>query len=640
MPIATNSQTGETMYLADDGQWQPARTAVNPNTKEMLAFDGKEWKSVPAKSKGILGYIDDAVRSVASGVTFGYADEFAAKMDELTGRGGTYEENVARERRRDKQIPAAISIPGEIGGAVAGTIATAPVRAPLAAATGIASLPTWARFGLGGAAGGAAYGSGNAEEGGRLAGAAEGAAIGAPIGAVAPYIARGVGATYNAVRGAMSPQANVAADLGRAIMRDETTPQALLQATRDLQAVRPGVATVADAGGENVRGLVERIAQTPGAGRTTVVPALTQRQQGQLGRISNDLRTLTGTRQTATQAIEETMERRATDARPLYDAAFNFNAREIPEVVSAWQNVTNTGWGRRILNSPQFRLNLQTEYGIADAANAPLMVQIDAFKKVTDDLIQDSIRSGRNNQSRILQGMRDNLLQAIDTANPAYATARNAWAGPSRYLQAIDEGRNILGTRVDAEQLAAAIANMTDAEREAFRIGAVSSIISKMGNDPARMADMTKYLRSPEMRARIAAIMPTDEARQQWAQRLNFEVSSSELAGRALGNSATARRLAERQDAESIVGDLVMDAFAGSPPASLLRRLVGAIPRRIRDTLRSRSDDVLAELLTDPQGMANLQNALQRVQSRLAPPSPLRNPAIVRGSNAAVYSND
>jgi hypothetical protein len=133
MPIATNPETGAVQFLDVDGAWKPARTAVNPQTKEMMAFDGKGWAAVPAQSKGVLGYIDDAVRSIASGVTFGYADEIAAKADELTGRGKDYETNLAAERARDKQIPLAIKLPGEIGGAVASTIAAAPVTAALAA---------------------------------------------------------------------------------------------------------------------------------------------------------------------------------------------------------------------------------------------------------------------------------------------------------------------------------------------------------------------------------------------------------------------------------------------------------------------------------------------------------------------------
>lgn len=634
MPLATNPQTGETVFLADDGAWKPAQTAVNPQTKEMMAFDGKTWSAVEAKSKGVLGYIDDAVRSLASGATFGYADELAAKMDELTGRGGSYDQNLAREQARDAQIPAAIKYPGEIAGAVGSAVAAAPVTGAVGAASGFAKLPGIAKAILGGTGVGAAFGSGDAQPGQRLQGAAQGAAIGAATGAVLPPIVGGIGRAATAIKGAISPQANVAADLGRAISRDNTTPEALLAHANELNAIRPGVATLADAGGENVRGLVERIAQTPGAGRTTVIPALTGRQQGQLGRLSADLSELTGTRQSATQAIQETMSQRADAAKPLYEKAFNFNAREVPEIAREWESVSSTGWGRSIVMSPNFRRTLQTEYGIKDATDAPLMVVIDAFKKQADDLVSAALRNGNNNQARVIGDMRERLVSVLDEHNPAYKEARAAWAGPSRYMQAIEEGRNILNTKVGSEELRNGMGALSDVDREGFRIGAVSAIQAKMGSDPAKMADLTKYLRSPEVRAKIAAMMPNEEAAQKWAQRLNFEVSSSEMTGRALGNSATARRLAEQSDANGIAGDLVMDMFAGSPPVGLLRRAIGAVPQKIRDTLRSRSDEILAELLTDPQSMNGLKQAIDRVSAQGQPRSIMRSPANAAAINA------
>lgn len=634
MPIATNPETGEVVRLTDDGRWEKTQSAINSQTKQMVAFDGKAWVEVPAKSKGVLGYVDDAVRSLASGVTFGYADELAAKMDELTGRGGSYSDNLLKEQYKDAQIPGLIKVPGEIAGAVGSAVAAAPATGAVAAATGLSKLPMLAKsIGIG-TTGGALFGSGNSDPGERLAGAATGAALGGAAGLATPYIMRGASSVYDQLKRAVSPQANVAADLERAILRDADTPAALSQRAADASQVRPGVATIADVGGENVKGLVERIAQTPGAGRTQVVPALTSRQQGQIYRISDDLMSLTGTRKTAFQAIDDTMKERAEAAKPLYDEAFNFNARAVPEIVREWTNISSTGWGKHIINSPDFKRTLQTEYGIKDAVDAPLMVVIDAWKKQADDLIGDAIRSGSSNKARVLSGMRDNMLRVMDEHNPAYAQARNAWAGPSRYLAAIEEGRNIFSTKVTAEQLHGALKVMPEAEREGFIIGAVSSAINKMRGDSAELGDMTKYLRSPEMRAKIAALMPDDAARQQWTQRLDFEVQSSKMTGRALGNSATARRLAEKQDAENLASDLVMGVFAGAPPVSLLRQAIGAVPKKVRDTLRSRSDDILAELLTDPKGMAGLRQAMDKVSGRNAPPSILRNSAAVSGENA------
>ncbi len=634
MPVALNEQTGEAVYLTSDGQWAPAQMAVNPQTKERMAFDGKEWKPLQAPSKGVLGYVDDAARSLASGVTFGYADEIAAKMDELIGRGN-YAQNVERERARDKQIPAAIAIPGEIAGGVAGAVAAAPVAGSAAAVTGLSRLPQTARYILSGGAGGALFGSGQAEEGGRLIGALQGAMIGGPAGYVAPKLMAGAQRLWSGVRNAVSPQANVAADLGRAIERDGATPAALSGRLTQLQQAVPE-ATLADVGGENVRGVLERVAQTPGSGRTVVVPRLEQRQQAQMNRLGADLQALTGSHRTATQAVEQTMAERASAANPLYTEAMDFNAREIPDIMRVWQNATETGWGRSILGSADLRKTLQSEYGIRDAADAPMMVLIDAWKKQVDGVVGEAIRAGNSNKARVLEGMRDRVIGTVDQFNPAYLSARNAWAGPSQYLEAVEQGRNILSRNVSAEELAATMRGMSDAQREAYTIGAVSAIRAKMGSDAARLPDMTKYLRSPEMRDKIALLLPDDAARQRWAQRLDTEIGVSQMTGRALGNSATYRRGAERQDADSLVGDLIADAFKTSTGSSTFFEAVmntsRNTARRARDTLRSRSDNILGDVLTDPAG--NWQGALNAAARQPGPLNPSTNQAAIGGFNA------
>ncbi len=439
-------------------------------------------------------------------------------------------------------------------------------------------------------------------------------------------IVGGVGATKTAgaVKNIVNPGTQASADLRRAILRDGDTPEGLSAKLAEMQKIRPD-ATLADVGGENVRGLVERVAQTPGAGRTIVQPALTERQQAQRARIADDLADLpvpgpefgpVVIKRTAMEALDETMNARKVAADPLYDQARNFNARDNPEIMQAWERETSGGFGKKILNSSEFKDTLQTEYGIADATQAPMMVVIDTWKKVADDMVKSAVKGGNNNTARVIGNMRDKVLEVVDTANPAYPKAREAWGGPSRYMDAIADGKDILSPKVTAEELAAKWSSMTDADREAYRIGAVSAIKGKMGNDPAKMADMTKYLRSPEMRGKIATMMPTPEAAASWEQRLGYEVKSSELTGQALGNSATARRLAERADADGIVGDLVMDALSHGLHGTLWR-LLTAGPKRVRDTVRSRSDKVLGSVLTEPQAPAlesTLEGAAQTAQ--------------------------
>lgn len=214
MPIAHNPDTGETLFLDSDNQWKPAQQAINPKTREMMAFDGKDWvhvdnaaaKSVAKEmasgnakddvpSDGISKKIDQAVRSIAQGVTLGYADRIAAKLESLTGIGGKsgdYEGNLKAERAKTAAVPGEISIPGEIAGAVAGTVAGGPIvrgagaiagAAVPAVANAASRIPGIIRAGLGAAGVGAVAGSSQGDTGAeRLQNAKTGAVAGAVTG--------------------------------------------------------------------------------------------------------------------------------------------------------------------------------------------------------------------------------------------------------------------------------------------------------------------------------------------------------------------------------------------------------------------------------------------------------------------------
>lgn len=616
-------------YYADTSPTEFAKAMGSP-----LVWNGKQYEAPGEAQSQRLKTFQDVGRSVANGLTFGWADEASAKMDELTGNG-TYEANLAKEHARDKQIPAAIAIPGEMTGAVAGSLAAAPLTGAAALATGARALPAWLRGAGVGLTTGGLYGAGNAAPGQRLEGAGEGAVMGTPGGAILPSLSAAGGRLKSELRGAFQPMTNVGADLGRALERDGLTPAQWADNFVRMKETRPGVATLADAGGENVKGVLERVAQTPGAGRTIAIPNLTERQRGQMFRVAGDLKELTGSPKASIDAVRETMEQRAKDSGPAYDKAMNFNARDNQEITGAWQRETANGWGKFILNSADLKNNLQTEFGIADAANGPMMRVIDSWKKQADWLVNQAIEKGDKNKARIISDMRDRVLETVDQHNPAYAAARDQWAGPERYLQAINEGKRIFGTQVDAAELPGALSRMGDSEREGFRIGVIAAAVKKMGLETANLPDQTKFFRSPEMRARVAAIMPTDEAREAWARRLDFEVGSSRDMGRALGGPATARRLAEQGDANNIVGDLVMEAFSGHPPVSLLKSLVSAVPGRIRDSVRSRSDRIVADILTNPDvSIDQLRTLMTHVQAQSAPVAPAKNAAAIRAISA------
>lgn len=638
MPLASDGN-GNFLSLGADGQWAPAQVARNPETGQELILDDGQWRDLNTLRGGRAneqaGGVDRVVRSVAQGASFGFADEIAAGGDALLGHlvgrgsqagsfGERYEQNLAAERGRDRAAAESNPIQttaGNIVGAVGGGIAATPRAVVQGAAT------TWGAVGrltgLGAAQGGVAgFGAGEGGVENRLSEAQTGAAFGGVAGAVAPAVGAGV---VRAVRGAQlaaSPTARAQRDLARAIVRDETTPEALVGAAREAEAVRPGGVMLADVGGENVRGLVERVAQTPGAGRTQVVPALTERQRGQMVRLVGDLRSGTGTARTALEATEEAMTQRATAARPLYDRAMEADISGANALSEVWQDVTSKGFGRDILRGRELRNMLATEHGITDPFRTFNMEVVDAWKRAADDRISAATRKGESNVARVLGQMRDRVVAAVDEVNPSYAEARNAWSGPSRYMDAITDGRDILNPKVSAAEMSAALGKMTEAEQEGFRIGAVSALVGRLENDASKLPDLTKYLRSPAMREKIAALMPDPGAAERWAASLDFEIRASELANRSMGNSATARRLAERADAEGgVAAEIIQGALRGTGLFDRLFNVAGAAGRRVRDTVQSRRDAALGRQLTEPGQAQRLQQFLGRGGGLGLPPS-------------------
>jgi len=640
------------------------------------------WASDPIVQPdgGGVGAGRSLLRGINDGMTFGFADEISsglsATLNPLTGSGNDgdtwgerYDLNVEGERALDRQAreqnPAA-SIAGGIGGGLlpmaltagasllpsAGRAAAGPVSRAAAQAT--PSLTQTAAEGSAiGAGYGGLYGLGSAEGDllERAPAAVDGAVVGAAVGAGVPVA---LSAGRAAISAARSSDRSAVQQVERALERDGMTVEQFRRQADELQQRYPGTAIPADAGGENVQGLIERVAQTPGAGRSQVIPALTERQQGQPQRITDTLQDLTkserdsfnraaedlgratGSKRTAYQAVEEAMAQRSRDAQPLYAKAYQEPvpwSTELEELFKrpVMQDAYRAASRRAGNEGRDFYgkfIDLKDD-GTFTMQSVPSTGDLDFIKKTLDSKVGTLERAGDYSESRVIKGIRTKLVDMMDTASPTYRQARAAWAGPSQFIEQVENGRSILSRNISAEELTANLGKLSPSELEGFRVGAVSAIVNKMGNDPAKMADVTKYLRSKEMRAKVGAMLPDDAARQRWGEMLDFEVNASSMAGRSLGNSATARRAAEMADADGVGGDLVMSALAGTPVGGLFSQFITKAGRGLRDSLRARSDQAVADALTQPGGLSAVQAKATRAGQPAPPPL-----LITRGAGA------
>ena len=595
-----------------------------------------EFKRAGKTAPG-LGAMD---RSIQQGVTLGWGDEISAatragaryltnavgltepKPGEPTDFGGLYEDRLADIRatnaRDASDAPVQTTVGELLGGAVtggAGAAAAPAMTMPRAILQGA---------GVGGATG-AVYGAGtaNGDMGDRLIGGATGLVGGAAVGGALPAVFGAASAAGQAI-GAIRPrnaERTANAKIAQALARDEMTPADLQRAyTAISTGGKVGDVTIADIAGPNVKGLVEGAANQPGAGRNWITRVLESRQASQLLRMTRDLRSLAGTPQRAYAVAQDVMAARQTAARPLYQAAYAADLTQHPQVLQLVEQIAQTPDGQRALQYAE-RMALNEGRQLT-----PRTVQfVDDLKRGLDHLVNSETTRdmvGRETVSplgRTVVGLRNQLLGAVDQAVPDYAAARNAWAGPSAYLDAIAEGKKIASMAPD--EIQGWLSRASQSEQEAFRVGAITAIMDKLGGAKGTVPDVAQRLNDTNWQGRIAALMPDQRAASEWLSRFSLERDMSRTATQTLGNSATARRLAQQEDGSD--GAILQDGIRSV--ASLLGdwkdALLNGVMRvaRSADRAQPERNRIIAERLVD-RDVFNNMNFLGWLNANPPPP--------------------
>lgn len=156
------------------------------------------------------GGVRSAVIGGAQGVTFGFADEMAARVLSLHPE---IDYDTALDYLQQEIASARANRPGTTAAAeIAGAIASPVARVGAGFAAGGATLGgQMARGAAVGAAQGAAYGAGSADQGERLQGAAVGGVIGGAVGGAVPVAMEGARRAVGAVQNARATKRAIAA---------------------------------------------------------------------------------------------------------------------------------------------------------------------------------------------------------------------------------------------------------------------------------------------------------------------------------------------------------------------------------------------------------------------------------------------
>lgn len=572
----------------------------------------------PPQQGGWFRHLDNLIRSVASGATFGLADEIAAGMGSLTG-GGSYENLLEAERARDRGISAWTKVPGEIAGGAATAIAAGPIVAGTRIAQAGSRLPGWAQAaGLGGAFGGA-YGFGTAEGGAedRLKGAATGGAVGAAAGPAFYYAGRGLEqAGRAAIRGIqqrVGPQAAARRAIGQAFSGDEMT---VGRARARLRELGPQ-ATLADVGGSNVKGLARAAGGQPGPAKNRIEAILKARGEGEAMRIERAIRR--GLDPEDFYAAEDAFLRNMREkAGPLYRQAYEKHQ----SIMSPRLNrLLTSQTGQRALRETAAIVADERAAGAAkylgavddeliaamrSARDVGKTVDIeprpgvirgfaletwDQIKRGFDSLLdrpayRNELTGRLNARGRAVDQMRRTLIKELDKATGGdkslYAKARAAYGGEAEAMTALREGRKAVNA--DPEQITRALRDLSAAGRDAYRSGFARALKDVVDKTPDTANIARRIWGNARSRERLRAIFPDRQKYNDFSRSMASEIIFGETKNAILAGSRTAPMLAEIQGARKAAGNI--GAILGSDLPLGGHALVRAgIGRRIAEGL-------------------------------------------------------
>jgi len=602
-------------------------------------------------------YAANLTRAVlGQGLAMGWGDEAEAWLRSKLGDEG-YDQALTKIRNEyggfAKQHPIAQTL-GEFAGGTAPGVAAMMIPGGQAAGAqqlSRSTLATLARLGAIGAGSGAVAGAGAAKEGERVGGAVAGGILGGVTGVGVPVALRGAGAGARWLRERLAPSdeyvqsvatgklAQALRDAGISPRQAETSMSVdrMLQVPSRLANVSPATVDLARA-----------VAQRTGQGAQTLERELVKQKAGARERTYQQVRR--GLQPGDYYGDEQRLvEELRSKAGTLYDQAYATGPVDDPRITEILKDPSFAGFynkARDIANKEALAAKLRGEdpsrfklpdihepIYINDPQTGLPVLQGFNLRQLPDVRTLDyikrgidaTIESGFNGQgmskseANALRQLRKEFVNAIDQNVPEYAAARRGYAGDMEVLDAMRTGYNDFG-KLDHEQITKMVADMSQAEREAFRTGVARNLYGSIMGPSSNRNAAQGVIGSPEMQAKLMPLFDTPEQFRLFKTALEREAQLFTEANRVLGGSQTAKTMQGREALESQpgVGEVVTGAVTGSFWPSLVGTVMRGLNKAtMTDSVAAKLADMLAA--HDPHQVAAAVKLLEEHTAQQAP---------------------
>jgi len=596
---------------------------------------------------------EQALRGARQGLTFGFSDELsglgAGAKALLSGEdaGAAYRQARDVERARldkfSEESPGASTLSQIGGGLLTGA---APARAATQAPTLLRALGKSALVGGGlGAVAGLGAGEGDFEQ--QAASTGKGALIGAAAGPVVTGLARGAPAAYRYLRpntvsetvrvpvdtnmasrvGAVAKEKPVqvtarekALDIVRdTLRRSGATPEQIeAELTRnELLTAKPEV--LADFLGDMGSRRLYSTRTLGGEAASKAVDRLANRGEGTSARVSEDVQRATAQRGQSLNQLDAKIENRRMMGNQLYRKAFEHGNVTNPDMLELLSNPRVSAIIKKAADRRAVVADLRGEkyeplYKQTDAgpvlARTPTVEDLHLLKTSLDDDIRQAYQAGEGQLGGALKEFKTRIVNNLESEVPAYRKARELYKGDIEIEEAINNGRaDILRKPVD--ELRRDFAALSGAEQDAYRSGAIDTILSRKVDPKVDSADFARSLwGNADSRNRLQLLVKNEDELVRLAKQFEREQRMARTNRAVLGGSPTAMREADIADTTA---GAVADVVTQGPRAALMSR-VGKLIQRAGGVTEPVADDV-AKLLTS-EGPETIRAVLKTLKAR------------------------
>jgi hypothetical protein len=573
----------------------------------------------------------EAVRSAAGGATFGFGEELESALRTGAISGPQYEEMRNRLRAQQKEFQKEYPVAGtvtEVGGALAapfGAFKALGKAAPAVqqAISGV-TLPGQIARGTGvGAATGALTGAGTAET--DVAGKAiESGVFGGVLGGTVPVVLRGAGNVIKNVLTAsgVGDQPGAASKMiANALKKENLTTQEAEQLLAEMERVGVPRPVLADLG-KSLQDLAYSAYVVPSGQKAATARFLESRMIDQPSDIVKGLVEKAGLGKNVSgyEYLQFLTENQKAAASAKYPLAYSkaVDARDFRKYVD--RPVFQQAYQEAQKRAGVYGDTLPDLEQIRNAQFVPTDI-LHQIKIGLDRIVEgetDSITGKMSSYGRDVTNVKREFNDLIKEKNPIYAKANAEFADNERIRSSFESGQKY--QKLEYKQALDNLKKMNDAEKEAFRLGMMADVNSRLEN--FKGGDFARQIFKSDKQKSLMRYAFTDSKQyDDFVKYIDSLESQTRTAKSLMGGSQTGERLSTSQGAAELgslaqnyarggLTGVAMDiarqglartkGISGETSAELQKRLFTT------DPIEQRA--ILAELQRRTQGMRPIGN--------------------------------